>query len=305
MRKLFLVLFCLMFISEIADAQMRRNRVRRSYMSRTQRIGELSYLGSAGISIYFGDLKQSINLWAKPSAGGGVQYRLSKNFSLRGELLWYRISGVDTLNDVDYTIHPRNLSFRADNLEGTVTLVGYYFNKYNRPNRPVVNPYGFIGLGFTSNTPKAKYQDEWHSLRPLQTEGVDYSSVLFTVPFGVGVTYHDIFPQFDIALEVGYRYTFSDYMDDVSTNYRDKNTFTDPVAKELSDRRDEFLRERGIAKEDAASVDYAGPYTFYFGNNYRGNPSNNDWYLISNVKLTYSPGAPTKKIYRRNRRSKF
>jgi hypothetical protein len=305
MRKLLLLLLCLLCFSEIAEAQYRRTRVRRAYNVRMQRIGEFSLLGSAGISTYFGDLKQSMSLWAKPSVGGGVQYRISRNFSLRGELLWYRISGADTLNDVEHSIHPRNLSFQADNFEGNVTLVGYYFNKYKRSQRPILNPYAFMGLGFTTNTPKAHYNDEWHNLRPLKTEGVSYSSILLTIPFGIGLTYHDIFPQLDLSLEVGYRYTFSDYIDDASTNYRDKATFTDPIALALSDRREEFLINRGISKDDVLNHAYEGPYRFQFSDKYRGNPSNNDWYLISAIKVVYTPGAPTQNKYRRYKRAKF
>lgn len=306
MRKLLLILLCLLFFSDIAEAQIRRKRSKRNYASRVQRIGEVSYVGSVGISTYFGDLKQSVDLWAKPSLGIGAQYRFFTHLSLRGELIWYRISGADTLNDVNHAIYPRNLSFRADNIEGNITLVGYYFNKYSRKKRPIVNPYAFIGMGFTTNTPKASYEGEWHSLRPLKTEGESYSGILFAVPFGIGLTYHDLIPRLDLAIEAGYRYTFSDYMDDASSVYKDKSTFTDPLALALSDRRDEFLSNRGISKETARDVNYSGPYTFHFGDKYRGNPSKNDWYLISNIKVVYTPGAPTQRKYKRSRRrSKF
>ena len=295
MRRILLALVCLLLLSNIAESQIPRKRLRGNYQSRMQRIGEISYLGSAGISSYFGDLKQSIDLWAKPSVGAGVQYRFAKNFSLRGELLWYRISGADSLNDVEYTIYDRNLSFRADNFEGSVTVVGYLYNKYRRRNKPIWNPYAFAGLGFTTNNPKAYYQGEWHKLRPLQTENVAYSGILFSTPFGVGLTYHDVIPRWDLSAEFGYRYTFSDYLDDASTVYPDPSTLSGPLAVELSDRRDEF-----IAREERVPR--------YMGEKYRGNSRNNDWYMITALKVTYSPGTPVRRgkyIPRKYRRAKF
>jgi hypothetical protein len=286
MRKVFFLLACLLLISSVADAQIRRKRIRRNYQSRMQRIGEISYLGSAGISSYFGDLKQSINLWAKPTAGAGVQYRFDRHFQLRGEILWYRISGADSLNDPDNTIYDRNLSFRADNFEGSVTVVGYLYNKYSRVNKPILNPYAFAGLGFTTNNPKAYYQGEWHRLRPLETENVSYSGILLAVPFGIGLTYHDVVPRLDLSAEFGYRYTLSDYMDDASTVYPDRSSLNSTLAQALSDRRDEFRQREGREPR-------------YTGSNYRGNPGNNDWYMISAVKVIYTPGIPARRKYRR------
>lgn len=285
MRKALLLLLCLLFISHFADAQYRRKKIRRSYMARMQRIGEFSYLGSAGISSYYGDLKQSVNLWAKPTLGAGALYRFSPHFFLRGELLWYRISGADSLNNEKYTIYDRNLSFRADNVEANIAVVGYLYNKYNRYRVPILNPYGFVGVGVTTNSPKAYYEGEWHALRPLQTEGNAYSGIILSLPFGLGVTYHNVFPRVDFSLEAGYRYTFSDYMDDASTVYPEKSSFSNPLALELSDRRDEFVQREGRDPR-------------YIGNNYRGNPKNTDWYLISALKVTYSPGAPVRRNYR-------
>jgi hypothetical protein len=299
MRKLLFLFLCLLFVSEIAEAQIRRNQIRRTYMQRMQRIGEWSFHGSAGISSYFGDLKQASPLWAKPTLGGGVQYRAGRFVSLRGELLWYRIAGADTLNDITHPIHPRNLSFRSDNVELNVSVVAYLFNKYERYNRPTWNPYAFAGIGATTNNPRTQFEGEWHNLRRLQTEGDKYGAVLLALPFGIGLTYHQILPEWDLSLEFGYRYTFNDYLDDVSTTYKDPATLSSPLAQALSDRRDEFIQKRGISKELATSNDYPGPYQFYWGDNYRGNPSNNDWYMISSVKVTYVPGAPVRRKYRR------
>lgn len=286
MRKLLFVLLCLLFVSQVADAQIRRKKIRRNYVSRMQRVGEFSYTGSVGISTYFGDLKQSYDLWAKPSLGLGVNYRAGRHITVRGEVNWYRISGADSLNEARYTIYDRNLSFRSDNFEVNVAALYYLFNKYSRTNRPILNPYVFAGIGFTTNNPKALYEGEWVNLRKLQTEGVSYSSVLLTTPVGLGLSYHNLFPGVDVSIEGGMRYVFSDYLDDVSTVYKEESTFENPLAYELSDRRDEFIERTGREPRNKSM-------------NYRGNPSNKDWYFISALKVTYVPGLPQQQRFKR------
>ena len=61
-----------------------------------------------------------------------------------------------------------------------------------------------------------------------------------------------------------YRFTFTDYLDDVSTVYIDPNSFTDPIARELADRRPE------LGLEPASAGDK------------RGNPDKNDGYFTQN-----------------------
>lgn len=269
-----------------AEAQRRRGRsrgIRSALSSRSNRIGQISFHAGGGIASYFGDLKDEVVLWAKPSVQLGASYRIHQNFLIRSEIMWYRISGADSLNDpIETTIYDRNLSFRSDNFEFNVTAVAYLFNKYSRYNRPIINPYIFGGIGLSTNNPKTEYQGEMVDLRPLETERVEYAAVVPVFPFGIGITYH-VNNNWDISLEYGYRATFSDYLDDASTDYPDEILFAgDPLAYALSDRRI--------------------PNARYQGDNYRGNPDNDDWYLITGMKVTYSPGPASRKRYRRAKR---
>ena len=71
-----------------------------------------------------------------------------------------------------------------------------YSPKYNFPGvRQAKNRnqqyYLFTGLGMLAYSPRAKYNDEWVRLRPLNTEGQgdvidNYSPVTLTIPFGFG-----------------------------------------------------------------------------------------------------------------------
>lgn len=267
-----------------AEAQTFR-KFRNRYNQRMYRHGQISFTGGAGISTYFGDLKANeLDLWVKPTTQLGAIYRLNNHLHFRSEIMWYRISGADSLNDFENSIVDRNLSFRSDNFELSVVALWQLFNKYSRYNRPVLNPYAFTGVAVTSNSPKTRYQGEWVALRPLETEGVNYGQFIFAIPAGLGVTYHAS-PRWDFSAEYGYRITFTDYLDDASTDYKDPDSFTDPLARELSDRRDE--------------LSYTPRYT---GPKYRGNPSNDDWYLITSLKVTYTPGPVNMQQYRRPKR---
>ena len=122
-----------------------------------------------GVANYAGDLCSGFGCTKpRPSISAGVEYRLDESITLRSEFTWVRIAGDDAGGQYDY----RNLSFRADNFEftGVVQYDVFHYEKLYR-RRHFVSPYVFVGLGFTTVSPKAKYQGEWYSLRPLQTGG--------------------------------------------------------------------------------------------------------------------------------------
>ena len=73
----------------------------------------------------------------------------------------------------------------------------------------------------------------------------------------------------NVGLEGTYRWTFTDYIDDVSTVYVDNSTFTDPVEQILADRR----LELGLQAAEAGSI--------------RGNPDKNDGYFTLNLVVQY------------------
>ncbi len=59
-------------------------------------------------------------------------------------------------------------------------------------------------------------------------------------------------PFFNLAIEGGFRKTFTDYIDDVSTVHVDPAAFTDPIAAALSDRGPEV----GAKKAEPGSIRY-------------------------------------------------
>jgi hypothetical protein len=186
---------------------------------------------------------------------------------------YYRIGGSD-LESGNTGRLKRNLSFRSDNLEFS-GIANFEFLNYNtfrylsRKEFPI-SMYCFLGLGLTTNNPKAEYKGEYVALRPLKTEGVSYSGVAAVIPFGLGIGYK-VIDQLSVSLLAGYRYSFSDRLDDVSEAYVDPSILSSDVARDLSFRGD----ERPV------------PFAGYGVGAKRGNPSSKDGYLLINLKVEY------------------
>ena len=69
-----------------------------------------------------------------------------------------------------------------------------------------------------------------YKLRPLQTEGKSYNNIAICVPAGFGIK-KAFNSQGGIKLEAGYRFTNTDYLDDVSDVYYDWEKNGGPMTK--------------------------------------------------------------------------
>ncbi len=237
------------------------------YASRRPR--SLILVAGTGSSTYFGELANPGDYFdARPNLTVGLQYYVTQRIGLRSEASWFQIAGADSESSTTGRI-PRNLSFRSNNFEINLTgLINALPNGLRFYQRPGFNVYGFGGVGFLYFNPTTEYQGTRYALRPLQTELVSYSRAVLVIPFGMGARFK-LGPMFNIALEGGYRKTFTDYLDDVSTVHFDASRFTDPVAAALSDRRPEL----GLSRVEEGTK--------------RGNPATDDGYFLANVKIEY------------------
>ncbi len=187
--------------------------------SRTMHKNYISSIkGFAGINsaTYFGELcdkGECIKL--RPSISLGAYYRYDQHFTFRSSLSWFRLAGSDEGNKFE----ARNLHFRSDNFElkidGTYDLFAY--NKMYRRRKEFV-PYFSAGIALFTYTPKAKLDGKWYNLRKFQTEGVKYGKMSLAIPIGGGVRIK-VNPLININLELAYRFTFIDYLDDISHEY--------------------------------------------------------------------------------------
>jgi hypothetical protein len=256
------------------------------YSARRDR--NLIFMAGINTSTYYGDLKDNADfLDVKPSLSLGLMYYISKRVGVRGEFSWVTLSGSDA-NSSSEGKNVRNLSFTSGNYEAALSGVFNFIPQGGRfYQRPQFNVYGFAGVGVLYFNPKAELNGTKYALRPLLTEGVAYSRVTPIIPFGLGAKLKAT-PFFNIALEAGWRKTFTDYLDDVSTVHVDNNSFTDPIAKALADRRPEI----GLPVAAAGAK--------------RGNPDNKDAYMLFSVRLEYylsmQFGAQNRKLYRSKRK---
>lgn len=255
------LLIVFLFITDALQAQS-------FYGSRRNRSTILT--AGTGTTSYFGDLNNPGDRFdSKLNLNIGLQYYIDERFGARAEMTWFQLRGTDEEADGP-SRRERNLSFSSNNFElnilGIMDILPHGGRFYQRPT---VSPYLFAGLGLLYFRPTAEYQGETYNLRPLQTEGVDYSPVTLVFPFGFGIKFKAS-PFFNIGLEGGYRHSLTDYIDDVSNVYVDK-TGAPEIEQALADRRLGEPAPPGVQ---------------------RGNPQDNDGYAIFNIKLEYYlPGA--------------
>lgn len=176
-----------------------------------------------GGSNYFGDIAPEIVLnETKLSLGLLYKYHHSKYFSSRYQFTYGAISGSDQNFKANQY---RNLSFQSQIFE-----LGY-FTEFNfkpfginvREEHKTV--YVFSGLNVFHFNPKVRLkQGDWVSLRDLATEGqvVDkkkkYSLIQPAVTLGIGYKFN-LGRKYVVGMEIGFRKTFTDYLDDTKNNY--------------------------------------------------------------------------------------
>lgn len=201
-----------------------------------------------GISNFLGELggRNQIGspfLWdfeitqTRPAASLAYRYYVGRQHALRGRFTYGILAGNDNLTK-EYFRNNRNLSFKSDVFE--LSLV-YELHLYREELGHIYDLRGvkgtkssrfglffFIGIGGFYFDPKAQYNNTWVRLKPLGTEGQglpdgaeEYNNYQFCIPMGFGIR-RAFTKNWSGGLEVQYTKTFTDYIDDVSTNYYDK-----------------------------------------------------------------------------------
>lgn len=251
--KKYLILFLLLFevVVEINAQSFNRFRFEEPW----------SFALHMGSTQYFGDLyslwKYNEGVQPDYNVAFSTRYTFGTHLKARADLTYYQISGSDGPADPRSGRPPRNLSFRARNWEGAL-LLEYYLKpvKVYNITREFINPYIFAGAGITSNNPYANYQDRWVPLRPLTTENKAYPATALVFPMGLGVKYKANV-WMDVFLEGNYRFTLTDYLDDISVynisgfyeeliaDYGASGEGPNPDRLRLSVRQDKYLYENG------------------------------------------------------------
>ena len=261
-----------------------------------------------------------------------VNRRIASRVFLRGSFNWATMRGddfesADPEDPESRDRYVRNLQFRNRIFELSGTAIfdlirnhGFYVK------RARFTPYIFAGVAVFHHNPQAKVPEfnfngtepsnigDWVDLQPLGTEGqnneasgVDvYHKVQISIPAGLGVRFK-LNKNFDLAFEMGYRILFFDYIDDVSTEYPDYGLLDNDLARTLSGRSSEpFAVVSGDERNAELLQTIFQSRTSYVGadnNSYtvasdnlpgarRGDPNDNDWYVVTSLQLTYVIGSP-------------
>jgi hypothetical protein len=335
-----LTFFCIIYISftTITVAQKRH-----AFSSKSTQTGDkfaryTTFDVGGGSAHYLGDLNpytdpKSLFRMIRWNAGISATRVLSPRWSVRVGFNYVRIAGDDIVSINDNTTNGmmrflRNLHFRNDLKE--LAVMGIYELIPQEKNFKKRTPFGiyiFGGVAAFDHDPKAKLPitstsgtSEWTRLSVLRTEGqgisanapAAYSPLQFAIPFGGGIRFK-LNQRWNISAEVCVRYTFTDYLDDVSTNYPNladlKGQISD-VAAQMSlraferygaysgtDRMARVSQLLGIPVGNnpftPSAFEGTYPNSFKDGSQ-RGSPNTKDAYITTAIRLHYVITPPIK-----------
>jgi hypothetical protein len=216
MRNKIIILFFLLQGLQKTDAQI---------MSAFVHQGEIGISG--GVAHYFGDLNPNTAI-NRPKVAAGIFFRkqLTNYIGLRlsGDYAMLGYSDVYSSNPAQTA---RNLSFNTNVWELSLAGDFNFFEFQPGFEGYEFTPYVGLGVGVFSYDPYAYLGNEKYLLRTLGTEGQGsalyptlqpYSPIAISIPFTLGAKYA-LNARTNVFAELTYRFTNTDYLDDVSGVY--------------------------------------------------------------------------------------
>jgi hypothetical protein len=231
---------------------------------------EIGLMG--GGSNYHGDLAYNIvPKETKLSGGAFFKYNFNEFWAIRPTISYFQITGSDANFDEYYY---RNLSFK-NNIYEVGSIFEFNWQPFSNSSiHETTTFYGLLGIGAFKHKPQAELDGQWYDLRAHNTENKSYKLLQINVPMGVGVK-HALTKNMIVGIEAGWRKTFTDYLDDVSTIYTNLDDLADThgdVAAKLADRSWE-VSESGLPLSSAGEM--------------RGDPNFKDWYFQTAFSISY------------------
>jgi hypothetical protein len=224
MRHTFIVVILFCFVVNISDAQE---------IWKQQR---LEAAGGLGITQFFGDvggysqgeniigLKDISFIQTRFNITGALKYKLMRDFNIRFNMVYGKLFASDSRGSNEAR------GFEAKTTIFEPTLMGeYYFIKSDLGDSYLFNQgrssrggnlmsalefYVFAGIGGVSYN--AKVNDQ------LAAQNLQHSGFAPVIPAGLGVNL--LFqPEFNVGVEIGGRYAFTDYLDGYTSQYSSSN----------------------------------------------------------------------------------
>jgi hypothetical protein len=281
---------------------------------------------------YYGDLapkpsKFSTDIsFTRPAVGLAFSHRFGPRYTISASFMYGTLKGADSesadANDIGNGLYryQRNLSFRNRIKElSVVASFDLFSNMATYISRVNWTPYGFVGVAGFLHNPQAlapatdlngnplPEAGQWVNLQSLGTEGQKatleasdansgintYKKFQVAIPFGIGVRFR-LNEVLDLSTELGFRYLFTDYIDDVSKNYVDLGVFGDnELAKAMSYRSNEIVDPNLLTPtvtRNGQTYSLLSGYGQEYIDNKRGNRNDKDTYMVTSIKLTYILG---------------
>jgi Domain of unknown function (DUF6089) len=331
-----IILSLLLCFGEQASAQFNRKSIKKtnkrmaSFKGRKTTFKNKAYT-AVGVSLsalnYYGDIaprpqRVSTDIsFTKPAISLSLMHRFGPRYTFLGSFMFGTLKGSDAetakatdLESGKYR-YQRNLSFRNQIKElSAVAYFDLFDNTQTYISRVQWTPFVFIGAAAYLHNPQAEAPAAlgggWVDLQPLGTEGqfstlqptdanfgiTPYKKFQIAIPFGVGARFK-VNEVMDLWGEIGFRYTFTDYLDDVSQNYVDLGVFTGgnaAMAKAMSYRGGELSPQPATSSyvgRDGATYNVINGYGSEHPSNMRGSKSDRDVYMVTTIRLTYILGA--------------
>ncbi|MDP4284529.1 MAG: DUF6089 family protein [Bacteroidota bacterium] len=226
-----------------------------------------------GVSGYSGDLtQQRISFYTmRPAVHLNIKYNTGNFINFRAGIGFGTVAGNDKYNTAK-GLKDRNLNFKTNILEANAGVEIPLID----PGLYYAYPYIFACVGVFHFNPYTFDSNHVKTfLQPLSTEGegltqypgrkkYSLTQICFPVGFGWKFIIND---KLEICYELGYRFLFTDYLDDVSKNYVNLDVLSQakgPKAVEMSYRKNAPFQEEGLP---------------------RGNPTVNDSYFFTGIKI--------------------
>lgn len=220
--------------------------------------GSANYYGDLNPRADFSHSKEAFGIFVRKQFGDYVGVRLAGHYA--------RVGYSDAYSTNDFQ-RMRNLSFNSDIYEFAI-MGDFNFLRFIPGDKYFsFTPYASIGVGIFSYDPYTYYKGEKIYLRPLNTEGQGfyqdrkpYGTTAFSFPIAFGVKYA-LSDKITFSAEFGYRFTTTDYLDDVSTSFIGADKFAvsgghPSLGSILQDRSNEVGavigvegRQRGFSKQ--------------------------------------------------------
>ena len=293
------------------------------YTSQFWKTTRYEVIFGAGTNVFMGDLgggegegkgwfaMKDMDLAAtRPVLQLGARYKVLSWVALKGGLTYARLVGSDE-KSAELSRASRNLSFSSNVWEASLQLEFSLLTE-NRGKRYIfqrnsiwnnMNIYLFGGIAGFKFNPKAELDGTRHELQPLNTEGQGlegapepYKLTSLAIPMGLGFKYY-LTRNWNVGFEAGFRYTFTDYLDDVGGVYYDNDLIraaTGDVAATLADRHNfidlggDYATHGGVDVGNFIPYEGYNPTTGKRGWDRASQDELNDAYVFFIFNLTYT-----------------